>query len=45
MSFQGYRITNPTIARFEEVLWAEKKVMMFTQDLRTRCQPAPEDSK
>ena len=65
-----YRITEPTIAMFEEdgrhisrlvptgaiilvdgvldgnrltdVVWDDKKVMMFTQDLRSRAESAPE---
>jgi hypothetical protein len=69
-----YRITNPTIALFNEdghhvahtvpagafihidsapfdgnrlvdVTWDDKKVMMFTQDLRSRSMAAPEKSK
>ena len=73
MDFKRYRVTEPTIAMFEEdgchvahhvpagsiifvdgafdgdklmnVLWADKQVMMFTQDLRIRTELAPEDPK
>ena len=36
-TFNGDRLT--------DVLWDDKKAMMFTQDLRTRAEPAPENSK
>ena len=36
-SFDGNRLT--------DVIWDGNRVMMFTQDLRTRTEPAPEDLK
>jgi hypothetical protein len=34
-AFDGDKLVNVT--------WDQKKVMMFTQDLRSRARPAPED--